>query len=222
MDIKVIWRVHFEWNYTEKKETKCAYKWFVSANRVITDGKYIANCFNDFKKKNIGPSLAKKIQTCQSSDNTQFLENSIANSMYINPVSDDEIVKVVSKFKNKQSCGYDDINMLVVVRVISGIAKSVSFICSKSFDSEIFPNDMKIAKVIPLFMTGNRKECSNYKPVSILPQFSKILERLLYNRLISFDKSNNIIYNSQYGFRENHSTSLALFGIICRNYYKYS
>ena len=72
----------------------------------------IANCFNDFFI-NIGPSLAKKIQTCQNSDYTQFLGNSIANSMYINPVSDDEIVKVVSKFKNKKSCGYDDIYVFI-------------------------------------------------------------------------------------------------------------
>ena len=91
--------------------------------------------------------------------------------------------------------------------VISGIAKPLTCIhvCNKSFDVGIFPNDMKIAKVIPLFKTGIRKECSNYKPVSILPQFSNILERLfiIYNRLISFVKSNNMIYNSQYGFREN-------------------
>ena len=53
--------------------------------------------------------------------------------MYINPVSDDEIVKVVSKFKNKKSCGYDDINMLVVKRVISVIARPLTFIFNKYF-----------------------------------------------------------------------------------------
>ena len=112
----------------------------------------------------LDPLWPTKIQTCQRTDYTQFLGNIIANSMYINPVSDEEIIKVVSKFKNKQSC-YDDINMLVVKRVIYGIVKPLTFICNKSFDSGIFPNYMKIAKVIQLFKTGNRKECSNYIPV---------------------------------------------------------
>lgn len=66
------------------------------------------------------------------------------------------------------------------------------------------------AKVVPLLKCGDKKQFSNYRPVSILPQFSKILEEVFYNRLISFIKINNIIYNGQYGFQENHSTSLAL------------
>ena len=58
---------------------------------------------------------------------------------------------------------------------------------------------------------------SNYRPVFLLPQFSKILEKIFYQRLASFVKTNNIMYNSQYGFRENHSTSLALLEKILSN-----
>ena len=70
----------------KKKQNLCINE-FVSANRAITDGKDIGNCFNDFLKRNIGPSLAKKIKTFQRTDYSQCLGNSIVNSMYINPMS---------------------------------------------------------------------------------------------------------------------------------------
>ena len=73
---------------------------------------------------------------------------------------------------------------------------------------------MKFVKIVPLFKNGDRKDFSNYRPVSILPQFSKILEKLFYNRLCQFIKINNIMYKSQYGFRENHSTDLALMELV--------
>ena len=87
----------------KKKQSVCTNE-FVSANRVLLMEKILLIVSMTFFI-HIVPSLAKKIQTCQNADYTQCLGNSIANSMYINPVSDDEIVKVVSKFKNKQSCG---------------------------------------------------------------------------------------------------------------------
>ena len=73
---------------------------------------------------------------------------------------------------------------------------------------------MKIAKILPLFKSGNKSLYTNYRPVSLLPQFSKILERLYYNRLKHFVENNNIISDSQYGFRNNRSTSLALMDLI--------
>ena len=85
-----------------------------------------------------------------------------------------------------------------------------------SFQSGIFPNKMKIAKIIPLFKSGDKDLYSNYRPVSLLPQFSNILEKLFYNRLIAFIKSNSILYSGQYGFRANHSTSLALIELFER------
>ena len=79
-----------------------------------------------------------------------------------------------------------------------------------SLESGIFPDYMKIANIVPLFKSGDEEQFSNFRPVSILPQFAKILEKVFYNRLISFLKDNNIIYKNQYGFCASHSTSLAL------------
>ena len=73
---------------------------------------------------------------------------------------------------------------------------------------------MKIARVIPLFKNGDVKEFSNYRPVSILPQFSKILEKVFHNRLMSFINEKQILNNSQFGFRKNMSTALAIIELV--------
>ena len=73
---------------------------------------------------------------------------------------------------------------------------------------------MKIARVIPLFKSGNTKEFSNYRPISLLPQFSKILEKMCHSRLMAFIDSNQVLYKSQYGFRKQMSTSLEIIELV--------
>ena len=75
-------------------------------------------------------------------------------------------------------------------------------ICNKSFINRIFPDKLKIAKLIPVFKNGDKKLFSNYRPISVLPQSSKIFEKLFYNRLIEFIKRFNLLYDGQHGFRE--------------------
>ena len=83
-------------------------------------------------------------------------------------------------------------------------------ICNVSFLYGVFPNELKIAKVIPLFKGGESKYLINYRPVSVLPVFSKVLERLMCNRIMEFVKENDVLYNMQFGFRKGHSTAIAL------------
>lgn len=78
----------------------------------------------------------------------------------------------------------------------------------------IVPSKLKIAKVIPLYKSENPELFSNYRPISILPCLSKILERLMYNRLYNFLAEHNIISKKQYGFRKNYSTYMALIDLV--------
>ena len=73
---------------------------------------------------------------------------------------------------------------------------------------------MKVAKVVPLFKSGEKNVFTNYRPVSLLPQFSKILEKIFNNKLDSFIEKYNILSGNQYGFRAKHSTSLALIELL--------
>src|SRR6218665_36205 len=89
------------------------------------------------------------------------------------------------------------------------------FACSgddgaNSFSTGIVPEALKIAKVVPIFKGGNSEDIANYRPISILPYFSKILEKVMYERLYSYVKNMNILYPNQHGFQSGHSTSMAL------------
>ena len=77
-----------------------------------------------------------------------------------------------------------------------------------------FPESLKIAKVIPALKAGDPTLFSYYRPISILPAFSKLFEKVMYNRLINFLNLHNILYSKQFGSRNSHSTALALIDLI--------
>jgi len=74
----------------------------------------------------------------------------------------------------------------------------------------IFPDALKVGKITPIYKKGSNELLENYRPVSTLPIFGKIFEKIIYSRLYSFLTSQNIIQSKQYGFRKSHSTSHAL------------
>ena len=126
----------------------------------------------------------------------------------------EEILQLVVNAKSKKSKDHDQFDMCLVKKVIPHIVKPLAHICNTSLMNGIFPDRMKIARVIPLFKNGDVKEFSNYRPVSILSQFSKILEKVFHNRLMSFINDKQILNNSQFGFRKNISTALAIIELV--------
>ena len=90
------------------------------------------------------------------------------------------------------------------------ISQSLADIFNASLKSSIFPGDLKIAKVAPIFKEDDRDDMTNYHPISVLCTVARVFERLLYNQLHDYLIDNKILYNNQWGFRSLHSTSLAL------------
>ena len=134
--------------------------------------------------------------------------------MFLKPVEEKEIIDIVHDCKNKTSTDYNEIDMIIVKRVIHGISKPLMHIFNLSLQTRQFPNNMKIAKVVLLYKTGDKHQFTNYRPVSLLPQFSKILEKVFNNRLDNFIEKHSLINDNQYGFRNNRSTSQALIELI--------
>lgn len=104
--------------------------------------------------------------------------------------------------------------MVIVKKVITEIVKPLSYIYNLSFQSGIFPKDMNIAKVVPLYKKGEKYYFNNYRPVSILSQFAKILKKAFVLRLDSFIKKHKLLVESQNGFRTGRSTALALLDLV--------
>ena len=111
---------------------------------------------------------------------------------------------------NKTSMDHSGINIALLKECISFIVKPVCHIANSSFAMGIFPEHMKIAKVIPIFKSGKKDSFTNYSPVSLLPQFSKKLEKLFNNGWISFWRL--MIY-----YQINNMVSEKLYNLSCRD-----
>ena len=93
------------------------------------------------------------------------------------------------------------------------ISKQLAGLFSLSFMTRVSPSVLKIAKVVPVFKKDLKLDYSNYPPISLLSSIEKILGKLMYNRFYTFLNNNKIIYNLQFGFRQQYSTSHALINI---------
>lgn len=163
---------------------------------------------------NIGSDLDKEIPHTQKNFGN-FLQGVFNESLYLNPTTKKEIISIICSIKCKPMCsGFDELPSLLIKRIAHSISDPLSFIINLSLETGIVPDKLKIAKVVPLFKSGEASVFSNYRPVSILPIFSKIYEKVIYTRILNFFNKHNILYNKQFGFRSKHSTSLALIDLI--------
>lgn len=136
----------------------------------------------------------------------RYMRQNVANSIYLTPTDPAEITTLAKCFKPKTSSGIDNISNKLMLTIINYIAEPFSHLVNLSFATGTVPINMKVAKVIPIYKSGDMSSLNNYRPISLLPAFSKLLEKLMYNRLINFIEANNILYKHQYGFRKKHST----------------
>ena len=138
------------------------------------------------------------------------LKGTYMNSIFLRPTPEQEILEICGSFRSGPASGYDQITVNVVKETVDVIIQPLTYIIDLSLSSGVVPDQMKIARVIPLFKSGDLSLFTNYRPVSVLPAFSKNLERIVYNRLINFLNKYSILSCNQYGFRKNHSTAYAL------------
>ena len=185
---------------------------FVKDGCNITGSGNIANEFNNFFV-NLGPSLAEKIPRVPFTNYSMGIPN--PSSLFLFPTTEEEVIKISYECLNsRKAAGFDCIRPKIVREVIPFIAQPLTHIFNISFMTSTFPDHLKKAKVVPVFKKGNVDNFCNYRPISILPCFSKVLERLMFNRLNSFLSDHNILSNCQYGFRSGHSTELALIDAV--------
>lgn len=155
-------------------------------NKKIENLNEVVNEFNSFFV-NVGPKLAENIEKHNLGPQNGGTRGSrVLQSMFIGDVSENKILSIVNALKNKTSTDTDGLDMIIVKKTIDCIVKPLSYIFNLSFQTGIFPNRMKVAKVVPLYKDGDKHMFTNYRPISLLSQFSKVLEKIFVQKLDEF------------------------------------
>ena len=175
---------------------------------VTSDPDKMSNIFNDFYV-NVADSITKSIPMTPKSP-LDYLSNRTGNSLFLTPVTLMEVDDLISILNPSKSVGPNSIPIKLLKIIGSSVSQFLALLVNQSFQSGFFPDKLKIAKVISLFKKGNPEIPSNYRPISLLPIFSKIFEKLMYRRLYRFLEIHKVLYSLQFGFQENHSIDHAL------------
>ena len=186
-------------------------------NELVTqDPNVIANQFNDFFCS-IGPKLADNINYATGKQSKDFLKKKVADSIYLVPPTNNEVLNLITSLKNK-AVGHDNIQPFFLKTARFVIAPYLNLFLNFVFTEGIFPTNCKIARVVPIHKSGAQDDMNNYRPISILTCFSKIIEKILYARLYNFFKKHSVIYENQYGFQSNISTIHAMLDVVTSCY----
>ena len=186
---------------------------FIIDNERVIDRRIIANKFNQYfvsistNMNNQAASSYGMIPLAELPPFETFLSKSCSDSIYFEDCSAYEIEGIISNLENGKASD-------IPIKVVKWSSKIIAPILEQHFNNcmkhGIFPNDLKVGNITPIYKKGNEEHLENYRPVSTLPIFSKIFEKLIYSRLYKFLVSKNIIHECQFGFRKGHSTSHAL------------
>lgn len=176
-------------------------------NETVTEPKIIANIFNDY--------FIDKIEPITSSGTTVAKQILIRkDSMFMAPSIALDILKIIATLKNTNSVGYDGICTKIVKTVAYEISEPISHIINLSISEGIFPNALKKSIVKPLFKKQDRELIECYRPISLVPIISKIIEKYIYREFNAYFEKNHILCDEQKGFREKKTINLAIYDFL--------
>jgi hypothetical protein len=186
---------------------------FTVHGKEIRDKKDIANQFNNFFGS-IGPDLSARIPNHKDLSVKKYLKKEILHSFKLITLEQDEVKKILTSITTKHSSGYDNLSTCLLKKISPLIIGHITAIINQSFFTGIFPDKLKIAKIIPLYKKDDPQKLENYRPISILPAISKLFEKAVFIQLYKYLNTNNLLYKNQYGFRTLHSTEMASLEVI--------
>ena len=181
---------------------------FLIENKLVADSLDIANGFNNFFES-IGPKLANNLKS--DIDPLSYVNYNI-NSIVVQEVSSNQVKEVVNSLNNS-SLGHDELPPFVARACMDELIEPMTHMVNESLKSGLFPSELKLARVVPIFKSGDPSLLTNYRSISVLSFFSKKIEKIVYNLVFDFLNGND---NYQFGFRSKHSTQQALITLVDR------
>ena len=180
--------------------------------KCITESTTIANIFNDFFHSVPAAIKSKIMFSFKLFDD--FLPSKNYDTFTITPTSKAETDAIISSQSRNKSAGPNIIPLKILKLTQNEISQHLANIFKLSFKTEVFPDSLKIAKVIPVHKKDSKLIVSNYRPISTLSNLHKIVEKLIHSRLIKFLDDQKSLYLKQFGFRKYFSTSHAIISLI--------
>ena len=186
-------------------------KILVSNNTASAEPIEIVNIFNNF----FTSIAAKTKESIKYSHKhfSNFLKNRSDDSFFLSPTDKYEIINIISSLDPMKSTGPNSIPTKILKLLKNDISAQLFDIFNVSFSTGVFPTILKIAKVVPIHKKQSKLAYSNYRPISLLSNLEKILEKLMYSRIFKFLNDSNSIYPLQFGFRQKYSTTHALISL---------
>ncbi len=175
----------------------------------------IVNQFNTFFST-ITEQNNVNLDTHEESSFSDYLTENIQSNFQFSIITDDMTKNIISNMKDSHSRGHDGINTELLKLIRSDICSSITVIVNQCLTTGIFPNKLKIAKVIPIHKKNSRKLVSNYRPISVLPVVSKVFETVIFDQLTMYFTRNHLFNPHQYGYKHNSSTELAALEMVDR------
>jgi len=185
------------------------------ADKDVTDTNQIINALN-LHYSNIANKYLDTKQTLLDQDYCNKLSDFVSSKISENTrftiplVSSNFVLKELKTMKTDKAIGLDGLNAKVLKLASPAIIGSLTHICNLSILTGTFPSKWKEARIVPIYKGGPKDKCANYRPISILPILSKILEKHVFVCMYQYLVEHNLLLNTQYGFRKDHSCQTAL------------
>lgn len=199
-DPKQMWKHINEIIYNKKTQSNTIGALF-SGNNITTNANLITDTFNVYFR-DVGKSLYENLTQSNVEIVPRISNRTIAHSMILWNANEDEVINKINSLKNSKSTK-DTISSSIAKESALPLAPVLCDFINQSFNTGVFPSKLKCSRIVPIYKDGNPLQASNYRPISILPCMSKIIEALLCDRINNFISKNNIINENQFVFQKN-------------------
>lgn len=198
-------------NDTTNRKNKAHHNTIIHNDATVDDPVEISNIFNEYF-----------INVCDSTDPVSIQKHQITDNnistMFVGSVNPEKVYTVISGLRSSGSTGMDGISTEVLKKSAHVIQYPLASLINWSLECGVFPNIFKTAKVVPVFKGGDSKQIVNYRPISILSNISKILEKIVFDMIFQFLNKNSILHSAQHGFIQGKSTLTAIVSFMSKIY----
>lgn len=198
---KATWQIINKREYTRNYITRVE-----KDGSIITDPKKIADAFNSH--------FINKIEYLSKNLNNKVDIQTQSQSMFLQPISPEDVIRIITTLKNKNSTGLDGICTKVVKFVKEEIAQHLSHIINMCIDAGIFPETLKTIVIKPVHKKESKLNMSNFRPVALGSIFTKIFEKYLYDALYKYLTKYNLLCDEQMGFRKSRTINMAIYKLL--------